>query len=131
MQLKKRNHKNKLSVKYIIPLNMFFYQIHEFQERLYDIIVYGTSLIYIALIIGLINDKPKYLTIINDYLPIYISLFLILRFNPYRHVKFTELDRKIAFAAGFFILTTSIINNVVLEYYTKEIKHFLGYKTSN
>jgi hypothetical protein len=33
------------------------------------------------------------------------------RFNPLRgHYEFTDLDRKIAFSAGLFILTTTALN---------------------
>jgi hypothetical protein len=48
---------------------------------------------------------------IDYYVRIYICLFLLWRFNPFRKInKFTELDRKIAFTAGLFILTTTALN---------------------
>jgi len=40
---------------------------------------------------------------------LYISIFLIWRFNPFRHVKFTKLDATIAFNAGVFLLSTLVI----------------------
>ena len=37
------------------------------------------------------------------------------RFNPFRtYYEFTELDRKIAFSAGAFILTTTVLNQYLL-----------------
>ena len=72
--------------------------------------------------LGLSSTAPEYLKTLDYYLRIYICLFLILRFNPFRkyfpiykksYIKFNDLDRKIAFSAGLFILTTSILNNYV------------------
>jgi hypothetical protein len=42
------------------------------------------------------------------------------RFNPLREKpEFTELDRKIAFSAGAFILTTTALNQYLVKF--KEI----------
>jgi hypothetical protein len=43
-------------------------------------------------------------------------LFLIIRFNPFRKVQFTELDGRIAFSAGVFLLATTAIDTVVKTY---------------
>jgi hypothetical protein len=43
------------------------------------------------------------------------------RFNPLRtHYEFTDLDRKIAFSAGAFILTTTALNQ-----YLEDFKSFI------
>jgi len=47
---------------------------------------------------------------------LYISLFLIYRFNPFRRVKFTGLDAKIAFSAGVFLLGTTAIDGIIKNY---------------
>jgi hypothetical protein len=50
------------------------------------------------------------------YVRIYICLFLIWRFNPFRgSVTFTDLDRKIAFSAGLFIITTTALNQYLVS----------------
>ena len=67
--------------------------------------------------LGLSATAPKYLSFLDYYVKIYVSLFLILRFNPFRHVKFTSLDKKIAFSAGVFILfATTSINQTLISY---------------
>jgi hypothetical protein len=64
---------------------------------------------------------PKYLDIMDYYIRIYICLFLIWRFNPLReNYEFTKLDRKIAFSAGLFILTTTALNQ-----YLEQLKELL------
>jgi hypothetical protein len=65
---------------------------------------------------GLSEAAPKFLQSLDYYVRIYICLFLIWRFNPLRrNYDFTDLDRKIAFTAGVFILTTTALNQYVEE----------------
>jgi hypothetical protein len=54
----------------------------------------------------------------------YVSLFLIVRFNPFTRVRFNELDGKIAFSAGVFLLTTTAINSF-LEMYLDKLKGYI------
>jgi hypothetical protein len=56
---------------------------------------------------------------------IYVALFLIWRFNPYRHVKFTSLDKKIAFNAGLFVLFATTSINQIFIAYLKEYKNYV------
>ena len=66
--------------------------------------------------LGLSQAAPKYLYDLDYYVRIYICLFLIWRFNPFRsHYEFTDLDRKIAFSAGMFILTTTVLNEYLTD----------------
>jgi hypothetical protein len=85
--------------------------INKIQERLFDIIIYTSYFLIILSSFGLSETAPKYLQSLHYYIRIYICLFLIWRFNPLRSsYEFTDLDRKIAFSAGLFILTTTALN---------------------
>jgi hypothetical protein len=95
---------------------MFFKNIHNFQSKAYSIVVYVTWALYISIILGLSANAPQYLDDLQYYVKMYVSLFLIVRFNPFRTVRFTELDGKIAFSAGVFLLATTAINTVVQSY---------------
>ena len=95
---------------------MFFKDIHNFQTIAYNISVYVTWALYISIILGLSTNAPQYLDDLQDYVKMYVSLFLIIRFNPFRKVRFTELDGKIAFSAGVFLLATTAINSVIQTY---------------
>jgi len=72
---------------------------------------------YILLLISALGISDKaitYLNIVSYYIRIYICLFLIWRFNPLRHhYGFTDLDRRIAFSAGVFILSTTALNKYI------------------
>ena len=48
------------------------------------------------------------------------------RFHPFRtNYEFTDLDRKIAFSAGLFILTTTALNEYLLGF-EKNFKQYLN-----
>lgn len=75
--------------------------------------------------LGLSKNAVIILRTIDYYIRIYICLFLIYRFNPFRDVEFTQLDKKIAFSAGLFLLTTSALNEYIINL-QKYMKHFFS-----
>jgi len=90
--------------------------LHEFQTQAFSFILYLTWFLYFAIVFGLSANAPQYLNDLQYYVKIYVSLFLILRFNPFRRIKFTELDGKIAFSAGMFLLATTAIDKLLINY---------------
>jgi hypothetical protein len=97
---------------------------------MYDLVVYITWFLYIIIALGLSANAPEYLDDLQYYVKLYISLFLIYRFNPFRRVKFTGLDAKIAFSAGVFLLATTAINSV-LQNYLSELKQYIEWLKFN
>ena len=92
--------------------------LNDYQIFFFNMFIVLTYILIFISTLGLSPEADYYLFIINDIVKVYICLFLIYRFNPLRvPVPFTHLDRRIAFSAGLFILTTSVLNN-----YIKEIK---------
>jgi len=90
---------------------MLIKNLHEFQTRIFDLFVIISWGLIIISGLGLSQLAPKVLHDLDYYVRIYICLFLIWRFNPLRtKYEFTDLDRKIAFSAGLFILTTTALN---------------------
>jgi len=90
--------------------------LYHFQDRLFTIFIYVSYILIIVSAFGLSETAPKYLQSLDYYVRIYICLFLMWRFNPLRsHYEFTDLDRKIAFTAGAFILTTTALNQYLVD----------------
>lgn len=84
---------------------------YETQHYLFNIINRVMFALLIVSYIGMWNLAPGYLDILRTITHIYISLFLIIRFNPYvSRPNFSELDRKVAFSAGMFLITSTIIS---------------------
>jgi hypothetical protein len=109
---------------------VFNKDLHRFQNRMYDLVVYITWFLYIIIALGLSANAPEYLDDLQYYVKLYISLFLIYRFNPFRRVKFTGLDAKIAFSAGVFLLATTAINSV-LQNYLSDLKQYIEWLKFN
>ena len=95
-------------------------QLHSLQERIFDIVIYFTYFLIIISSLGLSESAPQYLHTLDYYVRVYICLFLMWRFNPLRSsYEFTNLDRKIAFSAGAFILTTTALNEYLVYFKDK------------
>lgn len=108
--------KNK-NVVLLYTSSMFISQkkIHEYQEFGFDIFISLTYVLLFLYFSGISNEAKTRLDKIDKYIRIYICLFLIYRFNPFREeTHFTSLDRKIAFSAGLFIFTTTFLGFEVL-----------------
>lgn len=89
--------------------------IHEYQEFGFDLFISLTYVLLFLYFSGISNEAKTRLDTIDKYIRIYICLFLIYRFNPFRGTsEFTSLDRKIAFSAGLFIFTTSFLGFEIL-----------------
>ena len=96
------------------------------------------NLISITLfIIGFFQLQPELILKFNIFFKVILALFLIYRFNGYRKqkIRFTELDRKICFSTGVFIILISFIdiityniefirNNYILPYTQPIVSYF-------
>ena len=90
--------------------------LYKVQNFWFNVFIVITYLLYILFAVGIFKNAPQYLELLDYYVKIYISLFLLWRFNPFRRIQFTDLDRKIAFSAGIFLFTTSAINQILTNY---------------
>jgi hypothetical protein len=88
---------------------------------------YFLSVLYIA---GFTNNNTKaYLSAIDNYAKIIVSLFLMWKFNVFHKflnhkIQFTELDRSIVFQSGLFLFLTTSLNTIVVKYLIT-IKNYL------
>lgn len=87
----------------------------EFQDKLVQFIIYLTWILYIFSFLGLYPESQTYLSILRFFFQAYVSLFLVIRFQPffpkYSH-PITKLDRKLAFLSGIFFLSTVVLEKV-------------------
>jgi hypothetical protein len=91
-------------------------KIYDVQNRAFDIFIYISWILYFAILFGVSVNAPSYLDNVDYYAKLYVSLFLLYRFNVFRKITFTELDRKIAFSAGVFLFATTALNQVLTQY---------------
>ena len=94
---------------------MLHHKIHRFQEVLFKYVFYLNYILYFVIAFGLSAKAPQYLSTLDYLINLYVSLFLIYRFNPLRKVVFTDLDRQIAFSSGIFVFATTTINKILIS----------------
>jgi hypothetical protein len=93
-------------------------------ETQYTIFNWATVAVYVLTALamfGISASAPAYLDYLRMGIQIYVGLFLLYRFHPFRPVgdKFSELDRKVAFTAGAFIAMTTILGATLNRYLKK------------
>jgi len=85
------------------------------QLKIYDFYIYLSYFLLILSFFGISFLSPTYIDTFQNLVKLYISLFLIWRFHPLRTKQpFTDLDRKMAFSSGTFLLTTTILNKYIV-----------------
>jgi hypothetical protein len=79
-----------------------------------------TILMICIFVFGFIFNDPYLFIQINFFIKVIIALYLMYKFNDFRTtpIKFTILDKKICYSAGFYILLFSfadVINSYFIE----------------
>jgi uncharacterized membrane protein YdfJ with MMPL/SSD domain len=90
-------------------------------ETQYTMFNWATVAVYVLTALamfGVSASAPAYLNYLRAGIQIYVGLFLLFRFHPFRTTgaKFSELDRKVAFTAGAFIAMTTILGATLNRY---------------
>ncbi len=97
------------------------------QEYSFLIFIFLSYLLVSLSIFKLSTDSEKYLFILDYYVKIYICLYLIIRFNPFVKTEFTNHDRRVAFSSGLFLLSTTAIYKLLIDF--SKIKLFFSKKS--
>jgi len=84
-------------------------------QNVYIYSIYLCYIFYALSFFNLYSGAIDYFHSVRSYLTIYVSLFLIIRFNPFQKKNFTEFDRKVVFTAGTFLLTTTALSEIILS----------------
>ncbi len=79
-------------------------------KRMYMFILYISYFLLIITTVGIYYVNPVYLDAINHIIKYYISIFLIIRYNPFNKNNdvMTSTDKNIAFSAGCFLTITPL-----------------------
>ena len=96
----------------------------DFQHFIIDWMGYIIFFVFILLFLGIIQKEPTYFIETIFIFKLFLALYLIYRFNDFRkNIKFTELDRKVCFTAGTYLLLFSFAD--LIHDYSIKIKDFL------
>ncbi len=64
-------------------------------------------ILYIVAFLRIGTHNPQYLDLLQVYMKYYVTIFLLIRFNPFVKSQFTDFDRKVVFSSAIFLLTTT------------------------
>lgn len=100
----------------------------KFLEDFYYVLLYIFYALYFLVVLNLayFESLTAYLPFVQSVLKYFVILFLMFRFNPYSHEKFTEFDKKIVFSSSFFLLSTTAVTDFLLSYFNKNVAHKIG-----
>jgi hypothetical protein len=91
-----------------------------FTNNLLKYYTYAFNFILVSAYIGIGISKPLWMTTVDYYLKIFVSLFLLYRFNPFRQrIMLEDLDRRIIFTGAIIIFTSTVLNQILLTYSEK------------
>jgi hypothetical protein len=96
---------------------------YNFELKFLTYFSYVTKFTVLLFLIGIFQNKPFILIQFNFVVKIILALFLIYRFNSYRKhkIEFTELDRKVCYSAGIYIILISFLD--FINFYTEYIRN--------
>jgi len=71
--------------------------------------------LYFITLLGVWYIKPTYIHILGNIMQIYVALFLIFRFNPYRKHEIRPHDDQIILGSAFLLLTNAGVTSYILS----------------
>jgi hypothetical protein len=89
--------------------------IHSLQNILFDIALFIWYILLGLTYFNAFQSAPYYLDLLNAIIKIYISLFLMWRFNDLRNVQFTRLDKKIVFNAAVYLFMSTVLMQFIIK----------------
>ena len=89
--------------------------LHSMQNILFDIALIIWSVLLMLTYFQVVESAPYYLELVNTGIKLYISLFLLWRFNNFRKVEFTSLDKKIIFNAALYLLFSTVLVKFIIN----------------
>jgi len=99
--------------------SMFDKIIDIIKKPFFNSVVFLIYLSYFLIFFGIVYINKKYVQLFSDILLIFVCLFLIIRFHPYRKHELRNFDAKIIFASAILLLT----NAGLTKYYIYKIKN--------
>jgi len=89
-------------------------------KYLYDYLTLISIMLYIFVLFGMFQFAPAYLIFITSFMKIYISFMLLYKFNPFRNtITITNIEKKMIFSSGVYLLLTTTIGEYLIEYKDK------------
>lgn len=82
-------------------------------EKTFNVLTILIYALYVALLVFGWNRAPEYLATVNNATQIFVGLLLLWFFNPFMTYRYDPFHRKLAFTAGFFLISVTILTQIM------------------
>lgn len=105
--------------------------IYNFMINFITYLKYILTTSFIFYMVGIFNKEPSLFLQISFIVKIIFAFFIIYRFNSWRkkEITFTDLDRKIIYSSGMYILYLSFFD--ITDLYKEKIREIILYFTKS
>ena len=108
MDINTITHKTEMTMEHITPLFLWA--------------LTGIHLLLVAIYLGAVYINPEYIDNASMAIRIFVCLFLLIRFHPFRKHTLRRFDGQIIFIAAFFLLTNEGLTQYILSNFDKMMK---------
>ena len=92
------------------------------KKPFYIIFISFIYLSYFLIFAGIFYINEKYIQLFSTLLQLFVCLFLIIRFNPFRKHELRDFDANIIFGSAILLLTNAGLTQIVKKDITQWIK---------
>ena len=86
-------------------------------ENIYLTILYLSYALYFIAFTGAISVNPNYLSTLETIIKYYISIILLIRFNPFVNRKITNFDKKLVFTSALLLFISTTAYSIAFNYF--------------
>ena len=86
------------------------------EKNIYIGIIITINILYLLTFLGITYINETYIETFNFLIRFFVSIILIINFNPYNKHKMTELDKTLIFSTASFLLLNLLVTEGYLEY---------------
>jgi hypothetical protein len=101
----------------LYKMNGFLHHVDTFFEHAsrptYYTLISIFYFLYFLTLFQITYVNPSYLEMMNTFIHIFISIVLIIRFNPYRSIKCNENDQLFIFASAILLLISTGVTRTI------------------
>lgn len=94
-----------------------FTDLFNWHESVYITILYSSYVLYFIAFTGILSLNPSYLSVLETVIKYYISIMLLIRFNPFVDRKITKFDKKLVFTSALLLFISTTAYSIAINYF--------------
>ena len=104
-----------------------FTDLFNWHESVYMTFLYSSYVLYFIAFTGILSLDPSYLSVLETVIKYYISIMLLIRFNPFVDRKITKFDKKLVFTSALLLFISTTAYSIAINYFKNlNINRFIG-----